>query len=48
MRNNPNITTAQLRIILDCAETTVENNAGRRGFDDRDLRPDHVQAAGDS
>ena len=26
MKNNPNITTAQLRIILDCAETTVENN----------------------
>ena len=26
MRNDPNITTAQLRIILDCAETTVENN----------------------
>ena len=26
MRNDPNITTAQLMIILDCAETTVENN----------------------
>ena len=26
MRNNPNITTAQLMIILGCAETTVENN----------------------
>ena len=26
MRNDPNITTAQLRVILDCAETTVENN----------------------
>ncbi len=26
MRNNPNITTVQLKIILDCAETTVENN----------------------
>ncbi len=26
MRNNPNITTAQLRIILECAESTVENN----------------------
>ena len=26
MRNDPNITTAQLRVILSCAETTVENN----------------------
>ena len=26
MRNDPNITTAQLRVILGCAETTVENN----------------------
>ena len=26
MRNDPNITTAQLRAILGCAETTVENN----------------------
>ena len=26
MRNDPNITTAQLRVILNCAETTVENN----------------------
>ncbi len=26
MRNDPNITTAQLTIILACAETTVENN----------------------
>jgi len=26
MRNNPNITTAQLMMILGCAETTVENN----------------------
>ncbi len=26
MRNNPNITTAQLMVILGCAETTVDNN----------------------
>ena len=26
MRNNPNITTAQLTMILGCAETTVENH----------------------
>ena len=26
IRNDPNITTAQLRVILNCAETTVENN----------------------
>ena len=26
MRNDPNIITAQLRVILGCAETTVENN----------------------
>jgi predicted HTH transcriptional regulator len=26
MRNNPNITTAQLMVILGCAETTVENH----------------------
>ena len=26
MRNDPNITTAQLRVILSCAETTVDNN----------------------
>ncbi len=26
MRNDPNITTAQLKVILDCSETTVENN----------------------
>ncbi len=26
MRNDPNITTAQLRVILNCVETTVENN----------------------
>lgn len=26
MRNGPNITTAQLRITLNCAETLVENN----------------------
>ena len=26
MRNDPNITTAQLIVILNCAETTVENN----------------------
>ncbi|BAK47568.1 predicted transcriptional regulator containing an HTH domain [Clostridium sp. SY8519] len=26
MRNNPNITIAQLRVILECTESTVENN----------------------
>ena len=26
MRNNPNITTAQLMMLLGCAETTVENH----------------------
>ena len=38
MRNNPNITTAQLKVLLGCAETTVENNIAylrRNGYIER-------------
>ena len=38
MRNNPNITTAQLSVVLGCAESTVENNIAylrKNGFIER-------------
>ena len=42
MRNNPNITTAQLMMLLGCAETTVENHIAylrKNGYIERILHP---------
>ena len=47
MRNDPNITTAQLRVILGCAETTVENNISylrKNGYIERAMDKNEVKS----